>query len=65
MSQTHAPVPSWQEDMHAVLKERAIQQLAYVQRPATAPGASTGGARRARADRDVPSSRSPAAANTS
>ncbi|MEU4613587.1 phosphonopyruvate decarboxylase [Streptomyces umbrinus] len=30
MSQTHAPAPSWQEDVFAALKKRGVQQIAYV-----------------------------------
>ncbi|TLS46633.1 phosphonopyruvate decarboxylase [Streptomyces montanus] len=30
MSQTHAPAPSWQEDVCAALKKRGIQQIAHV-----------------------------------
>lgn len=30
MSQTHAPAPSWQEDVFSALKRRGVQQIAYV-----------------------------------
>ena len=30
MSQTHAPAPSWQEDVFTALKKRGVQQIAYV-----------------------------------